>query len=138
MPTYKPYRTHICSGYFADKEGEAGLEYFHESDGEQTVLIFATKYIQLPKEMRVLNKAKVCWLKSGSDLPSIVSRDSIVIVPELDIDQDKLVGVRASFEIKESDKRKYLRRITSTKHKRDLFILDEHFQILQKAMDENS
>jgi len=138
MPTYKPNRMNICSGFFADKENEAGFEYFHEASGKRTVLIFATEYIQLPKEMRVLNENKMNWVKAGAGLPVITPREDIVLMPEIDIDQSSLVGVTISSEIKEGEKRLYLRQITSTKHRRDLWIPDEHAKLIQDAMDSNN
>ena len=137
MPTYKPNRMNTCCGFFAGGDGEAGFEYFHERNGERTVLIFATEYIQLPSTMRVLNENKLNWVKAGAGLPVITPREDIVLMPELDIDQSKLTGVMISEKIKEADKRRYLRQITSTKHKRELWIPDEHAKLLQVAMDEN-
>lgn len=138
MPTYKPNRMNICSGYYADKEGEAGFEYFHERNGERTVLIFAAEYIQLPKEMRVLNENKMNWVKAGSGLPDIVPKSDIVLMPELDIDFNKLVGVSISEQIKVAEKGIYLRKIISTKHKRELWIPDDHARLLLIAMAENN
>lgn len=139
MPTYKPNRMNTCCGFFAGGDGEAGFEYFHERDGERTVLIFATEYIQLPSTMRVLNENKQNWVKAGAGLPVITPRENIVLMPELDIVNDglSLTGVMISEKIKEADKRRYLRQITSTKHKRDLWVPDEHAKLLQAAMDEN-
>ena len=137
MPTYKPNRMNTCCGFFAGGDGEAGFEYFHERNGERTVLIFATEYVRLPTPMRVMNENKLNWVKAGAGLPVVTPRENIVLMPELDVDQSKLTGVMISEKIKEADKRRYLRQITSTKHHRDLWIPDEHAKLLQTAMDEN-
>jgi hypothetical protein len=137
MPTYKPNRKNLLFGFFADREGESGLEYFVERSGEETILIFAADYIRVPMEERVLLAALVNWTKPGSDLPSITSRENIPLIPELDVKIDNLIGVRAGLEIQETEKRKYIREIVSTGHKRKLFIADDLYQLLRSAMDEN-
>lgn len=137
MPTYKPNKKNTCSGFFADKEGESGMQYFHEHDGEKTVLLFASDYIQLPKEMRVLNENKMCWVRTGNNLPNTTDRGNIVVIPEMEVDINSLHGCSISQEIKETDKGKYIRKINSVSRKAELYIPDEYAIIIQKAMAEN-
>jgi len=137
MPAYKPGNKNICSGLFAGGENEAGFEYFIEKSGEETIIIMATGYITLPTGMRVLSENKCSWVKAGSGTPTITPRENIVLMPELDVNMKSLSGVSISEEIKEADRGKYLRLITSTTHKGKLYIRDEHALILKKAMYDN-
>jgi len=98
----------------------------------------ATEYITLPTGMRVLSENKCSWVKAGNGTPTITPRENIVLMPELDVKMKSLSVISISEEIKEVDRGKYLRLITSTKHKGKLYIRDEHAQILKKAMADNS
>ena len=138
MPTYKPCTKNTCSGLFAGEENEAGFQYFIEKSAEETVMVFAAKIIQLPGTMKVLNENKLNWVKAGNVLPVVTSRENITLMPELNIDQSKLVGVSISSELKEISRAKFIRKIKSTQHKRDLYILDEHCQLIQKAIVDNN
>jgi len=101
-------------------------------------MIFAAEIIQLPGTMKVLNENLLNWVKAGNVMPTVTSRENITLMQELDIDQSKLVGVSISSELKEISRGKFIRKIKSTQHKRDLYILDEHCQLLQKAIVDNN
>ena len=138
MPAYKPSTKNTCSGLFANKENESGFQYFCEKSGEETIMIFAAEIIQLPGTMKVLNENLLNWVKAGNVMPTVTSRENITLMQELDIDQSKLVGVSISSELKEISRGKFIRKIKSTQHKRDLYILDEHCQLMQKAIVDNN
>jgi len=137
MSAYNPNTKHTCSGFMDTKENGSGFQYFVEKSGEETKLIISAEHIRLPGMMRILNENNLTWVKAGNVNPKTTSLENIVLLPELDIDQSILVGVSISTEIKETDKRKYIRRITSTRHKRKLYVSDELCQIIKKAMSEN-